>query len=419
MCGDWNCRSNPMNKPVQMPAIQFSFFRMVFGSYLCVHFLQLIPSSPDIWSRQGMLGNASLNFTYGRFPNILNILDTPTQIKIFTGLLVVLALMITVGYRRRLAALLLWYGWACLFHRNNLISNPGIPMVGWLLLALTLIPTGEPLTLSGKPADKKWTMPPILFWGAWWITAIAYTISGFDKFMAPSWRDGSAMLHLLNNPLARDSWFREFLLSLPLEVLQVKTWLALALEMSFGFLCIFSKTRALAWFLIMGMHFGILAVVDFADLTLGVIMIHLFTFDPGWFHPKIGAENRKIVFFDGVCGLCNGVVNFLLDNDLHRQLLFSPLQGNLACTSGVCREGDALDTIVFEMNGVRLTKSRAAIMIAAQLGGMWAFARIFLLLPVFFRDFLYRLVAGHRYRIFGKREFCRMPTPDERSRFLD
>lgn len=171
--------------------------------------------------------------------------------------------------------------------------------------------------------------------------------------------------------------------------------------------------------MIMGMHIGILTVVNFADLTIGVMMIHLFTFDPNWFRPRKKQDDKKIVLFDGVCGLCNGWVNFLIENDVANELKFSPLQGSFAkhvCEKGITNE---LGSIVFFTNGKTYTKSKAVIMILCQLGGIWIFPSLLLITPKVIRDLFYDLIAKNRYKIFGKLERCRMPTPGEKLKFIE
>ena len=265
----------------------------------------------------------------------------------------------------------LWYGWACLFHRNNLISNPGIPFVGWLLLANALVPLGEPFCL-GKKTDSAWKMPAILFYGAWLIAGLAYLASGIDKLGSPSWLDGSAILHLLHNPLARDC-LREFLLALPPSLISFLTWGTLALEIGFVVLCIFRKARMWAWVLIMLMHLGILSLVSFADLTFGMMMIHFFTFDPNWFwqRPREGAN--KVVLFDGVCGMCNRSVDFFMGIDSRNLLKYSPLQGEFAAREAKEDTKD-LQTIVFYDDGKVYKRSTAVLRLLAQLGGIWSAA---------------------------------------------
>jgi hypothetical protein len=267
---------------------QFASFRILFGIYLLIHFAMLLPYGPELWSNEGVLPRASLNFTYPAFFNLLNLFDSPLGVQVFISGLIFLAILFATGYKRQLIALLLWYGWACLFNRNNLISNPGIPFVGWLLLVCAVVPAGEPAWISEKKKD--WEMPAIIYYGAWVIMSIGYCISGIDKLGSPSWIDGTAMYHLLNNPLARDSFFRDFLLLMPMWVFKMMTWISLGLELVFLPFAIFQRTRSWAWFGMVGMHLGILLIVDFADLTFGMLMIHFFTFQRGWLERKSRAR---------------------------------------------------------------------------------------------------------------------------------
>lgn len=260
----------------------FSFFRIILGTYLCIHFVQLYSYAPEIWSNEGLIPEAGLNLTHGIFPNILSYYDSPGFIQAFIVVLGTLSLFFTLGILRPYVSFLLWYGWVALFDRNNLISNPGIPFIGWLLLCCAAIPKGEPLSLFSK-VNTDWELPTIIWYGAWIIMALGYTLSGIDKFSSPSWRDGSAMVHLLNNPLARDWGLREFLLSCPNWLLHLFTWGILLLEILFLPLVAIKYTRKWTWLMMIAMHLGILLVVDFADLTCGMLMIHWFTFDPEWF----------------------------------------------------------------------------------------------------------------------------------------
>jgi predicted DCC family thiol-disulfide oxidoreductase YuxK len=393
------------------PSYQFAFFRMIFGLYLLIHFYHLIPVASELWSSSGLISDVTLNLTYGAFPNILYWFNTPLAVTLFVSLMTLLSFFVMIGFFRRTSSLLLWYGWACLFHQNNLILNPGIPMVGWLLLALAIIPQGEGWGVEKQ--NENWSMPAILFWGAWIIVGISYTISGLDKAMSPSWIDGSAITHLLNNPLARDYFIRDFLLSTPELFRQVLTWSTLVLEIGFGLLVIFSKTRIYAWVMIMAMHFGILLIVDFPDLTFGVIMIHLFTFDPNWF--KVQVKNR-IVVFDGVCGFCNKSIDTLMRLDQTKILKYTSLQGSFMKTLKVKQD---LQSIILYEDGALYYKSTAILKILRSLGGIWIFTNIFYLIPTSLRDGIYDIIAKYRYSIFGKMESCRMPKEDELDLFIN
>jgi len=365
----------------------------------------------ELWSSAGFISDVKLNPSYGFFPNILYIIDTPLAVTLFVSILALLSFFVMIGFYRRTASLLLWYGWACLFHQNNLILNPGLPMVGWLLLTLALIPKGEGLGVENE--DKAWYMPPILFWGAWIILGVSYTISGLDKAMAPSWQDGSAITHLLNNPLARDYFLRDFFLWLPEVMRQGLTWFTLALEIGFGILALFSKTRLWAWCMIMLMHLGILLIVDFPDLTLGVIMLHLFTFDARWFKVE---KKERIIIFDGICGFCNKSIDTLIKVDEEKLFQYTSLQGEYIKKLDVPK---GLESIVFYEDEKLYYKSTAILKILRSLGGVGVIANILIIIPRFMRDFIYDIIAKYRYDIFGKMESCRMPEAGELELFLD
>jgi hypothetical protein len=178
---------------------------------------------------------------------------------------------------------LLWYGWACLFNRNVLISNPSIAYVGLLLLLTTLVPAREPLrVIGGKNTSDEFYVPAAAYWAAWVLMAAGYTFSGIVKLASPSWVDGTAFWHVVQNPLARDGWLRDLVLDLPMWTLQLLTWKALALEILFLPLALLRWTRPLIWLAMVGMQIGILALVSFADLSAGMLMVHLFTFDARW-----------------------------------------------------------------------------------------------------------------------------------------
>ena len=135
-------------------------------------------------------------------------------------------------------------------------------------------------------------------------------------------------------------------------------------------------------------------------------------------------EGHTIILFDGVCNLCSGVVRFLIARDPHARFRFAPLQSDAARRA--CAEVGATppaavepDTIIVIVNGRALERSDAALAIAARLPFPWPIFGVFRILPRPLRDWLYRLVARNRYRWFGKRDTCMMPTPELRARFLE
>ncbi len=126
----------------------------------------------------------------------------------------------------------------------------------------------------------------------------------------------------------------------------------------------------------------------------------------------------NVIFFDGVCGLCNGFVDFVMKIDREGKFKFSPLQSEFAKTTLPPEFTANLDSVVVQLDGKTLRKSKAVFAVLKNLGGVWGVAGAFGVLPEGLLNKAYDLVAQHRYKIFGKKETCRFPTPEERTRFL-
>lgn len=127
-----------------------------------------------------------------------------------------------------------------------------------------------------------------------------------------------------------------------------------------------------------------------------------------------------VVFFDGVCGMCNKSVNLMMARDLHAKLKFAPLQGVTAERYVPKEIREKLNTFVFLQDGQLHIRTAAFIRILWVLGGIWALLGSLLwLVPSPLRDLGYRFVSRIRYRVTGKSESCRLPTAEERERFLD
>ena len=108
------------------------------------------------------------------------------------------------------------------------------------------------------------------------------TYSAATKLASPSWLDGNALRFILENPLARDSGLRLLLLQLPDALLRLGSWGILGLELLALPLALSSRCRPWLWATFVALHLSLLVLIDFADLTFGMILLHLFTFDPAW-----------------------------------------------------------------------------------------------------------------------------------------
>lgn len=129
-------------------------------------------------------------------------------------------------------------------------------------------------------------------------------------------------------------------------------------------------------------------------------------------------NKSRVIFFDGVCGLCNSFVDFIISIDKEKKFSFSPLQSEFAKQQLGPIDVEELKSVVVNINGQTYRKSLAVFQVLRELGGGWKLLSGLNFLPNRFLDFGYDLVAENRYRLFGKKDSCRLPTPEERERFI-
>jgi predicted DCC family thiol-disulfide oxidoreductase YuxK len=357
------------------------------------------------------------------FPNLLALVDAPRFVEGLVAVAAVAAGAFACGYHDKVAAFFLWYVLACLFGRNPLIANPALPYVGWMLLAHLLIPS-KPLALpsqaKGSIAPARWEMPIPIFVAAWIAMALAYSYSGYTKLLSPSWLNGDAISYVLQNPLARDHFLRAWLVTLPEGVLGTMTFGVMWLELLFAPLALIRRFRPILWGAMFSVQIGFLCLLNFADLTLPMLLFHLLTFDPDWVRGTRAAK-KETIFYDGSCGLCHRVVQFVLAEDRRAHFVLSPLQGSTYTEMVTEQDRRRLPDsfVVMDHSGRLLVRSDAFIHIAQRLGGLWRITGIILsAIPAGIRDGGYRLVASIRHRLFAKPAGrCPVVPPHLRVRF--
>ena len=133
-------------------------------------------------------------------------------------------------------------------------------------------------------------------------------------------------------------------------------------------------------------------------------------------------KNKKIILFDGICNLCNDVVLKVIKYDKKNIFLFSSLQSKIGkeITDHLGIDISKIDSIILYEPGVSYDiKSTAALKILQDFSGIWNLFSILLLLPEGFRNLIYDYIAKNRYKWFGKKEKCMIPTPELKEKFLD
>jgi predicted DCC family thiol-disulfide oxidoreductase YuxK len=129
---------------------------------------------------------------------------------------------------------------------------------------------------------------------------------------------------------------------------------------------------------------------------------------------------HSIVLFDGVCNFCNSSVNFIMDRDKNDRFRFAALQSD-AGTELQKQYGldpNELSSFILIEEGRYFTKTTAALRVGKLLGFPWNLFYSLIVIPPFLRNISYNIIARYRYKWFGKKDACRLPTAEERARFL-
>jgi len=133
-------------------------------------------------------------------------------------------------------------------------------------------------------------------------------------------------------------------------------------------------------------------------------------------------NHKQLILFDGVCNLCNSSINYVIKHDKENVFMFAPLQSQ---TGEEIIKKFNLDTSITDSillysqeKGLKI-KSTAAIVIASKLGFPRNILSLFLIIPAFIRNWVYDYVANNRYKWYGKKDACMIPTPELKAKFLE
>lgn len=402
----------------------YSLFRIGLGMYLCIHFAHLIPWAMEVFGQGGLISTPHDSPFIGILPNPLALFDNQWVLHSLLLIGSACGLLIAAGKWDLFAAIASAVILAWLYQRNPLIANPSLPLVGWMLLAHSFVKQtgiGTLKSAANATPNYSWRLPNSIWLAAWIVLAIAYSYSGYTKLLSPSWVDGSAISIVLENPLARDHFLRSLLLSFDPWVLQWLTWGVTAIELIFLVLILYRPLRIFVWTFMLFVQFGFLVFLNFADLTFPMLLIHLLTFDPDWIKSKV--RSNDIIFYDGTCALCHGVIRLILSEQSTNQYRFSPLQGKSFKTFLTKKQIENLPDsfIVFTDNKEILLEGKAVVYILRSLGGFWfILGSILNVFPNAFLNYGYRFVAKIRIKIFGNtKSLCPILPVGLREQFLN
>ncbi len=358
---------------------QYSLYRLFLGSVLLLLFVRLL----------GME-----RFPEGTMPSPVTLLS-PEKVGAIAWLVPVagafLSALLALGRMDRAAAWLLFFLLPGIDSPTLIISPLHLALV--LHLFIPPAPYGSLAALGRTDPAGNWKMPDKVRTIAWLFLATAYVSSGLTQVLSMDW-------------------------PLPSGFAEGFAVITAVGQLAFAPLALFPRCRQVIW----GLAAGAQALQTPGlppDFTL--LFILALAFEPGWLKPP-DAHQYDTVFYDGYCGLCHRLTRFLLAEDTRGLFHFAPLQG-VTFREKVPEKvrADLPDSlVVLKRNGEILTRSQAALRTLKGLGGTWSlFARLGSILPTFFRDALYDLVAKTRFRIFGRTsDRCPVPPESTRGRFL-
>jgi predicted DCC family thiol-disulfide oxidoreductase YuxK len=131
-------------------------------------------------------------------------------------------------------------------------------------------------------------------------------------------------------------------------------------------------------------------------------------------------NNQPIILFDGVCNFCNSAVNFVIKRNSKSNILFAPLQSEAGqkLLQQYNLPADDMQSFIFIEKGIMYKQSTAALKVCRYLKSLWPLCYVFIIVPKFIRDGIYNWIAKNRYKWFGIRQQCMIPTPEVKARFL-
>lgn len=403
---------------------QYSMLRLVLGLTLMWHMAFLAPRARLLFSNEGWLAGGGTKMIYDLVPNVLTLVDNPVFVTAVLLYAAGLAGLFALGWFDRMAALLIWYVLVCMTWRNPIATEGSMLFLGWLLLAHVLLPPAPYGAVSGRArVDPRggWYMPRVIFAAHWILLAVAYTASGIERLSNPAWGSGYAMQMALSGPMTRFEFLRDWTMSWPTGVFALLAAVITAAEVASAPLMLSARLRPIAWAWLLVFNQVTINVVMFGQVQFGVLMLHLYCFDPQWIRPR-AEGTTDMLFYDGRCGLCHRLVRFILAEDhTGRAFRFAPLDSERFRTSVSPRHPKADSLVVLTQDGAVLTHSTASLHVLRRLGGLWAIlADLLIIVPRPLRDVGYRLVASVRHLLFRQPgQACPVLPPELRMRFVE
>jgi hypothetical protein len=278
---------------------RFGLWRIAFGIYLFYYYLRLFPFARELFTQETGMPGADAMSAASFFPQAILNFDSSLFVYSLLSLCAICSLMIVFGFKRRLAATILWPLVMWMYNRNKMTDSPEYSFINWLIFISIFIPTGEAYAVDGE--DSEWKFPPIFYWGAWIVLTFGYLAAGVKKYQLHDavWLNGSAMYYVLSKDNARWAWFGNFFDQVPLVLFYPLTWGGMVFEMFAPLFAFFRRTRFWWWIFSTFTHLILLFFVNLAEVSFGMLVFHLFVFDENWLSSNSLSRLKAVGFKAG------------------------------------------------------------------------------------------------------------------------
>ncbi len=256
----------------------FGITRIALAAYIVTYALLLIPYLIELYSPDGLIFRLQDSVVYNPLLSFLHLRE-PLAIKIVLGMQIAIAIIFGLGLYQKISAFLLWVIHIYFFNLNPYVNSPEYSYIGWLLLVFVVIPQRTGIAVI--KSNSNWEPPKYLREGAWIILGVSYANSGILKALSPSWLEGTALIKIIADGVNTYFWTSVVAAAAPF-LFFVLTWVVLAIE-ALAILFVWTNTsRKYFWIASVLMHLGILVMMKFAQVSLGMLVFHLLLFDPRW-----------------------------------------------------------------------------------------------------------------------------------------
>jgi len=388
---------------------QFSLARYVFGTALAVLLIARAVEGMRLFPQRLAAAVDDVPAWWHGLPDVVSWIDHAALPMVVLLVGALMSFFIAAGNSRRPAALTALVVVGCLIMGPTPVLDPRVWPVCVVLAALIFIPPAPYGSIAARGRDDPaggWRMPVWIVIALWVALGAIYATDGIVKVTDTAWRSGATLTDRMP--------------SLPQGLAVTLAWAAIIVQSAFVPLALWRVTRPWIWLVAM-LQVGRLLAGGAWEPVVAIVSLHLFTFDPRWFNPKVDDE-PWLLFYDGQCGLCHNAVRFVMAEDPGGHLFhYAPLQGELIKEKIDEQTRATLpDSIVLiTRDGQLLTRSSAVARMLDRLGGLWRLTAWALwLFPRPVRDLGYRSVARVRRLVFKQpKDACPIMPPELRARF--